>query len=287
MALLDNPAAQLLDVIARARTKSPGERAIIAWAEVFFLNAERDAAGLLRCAARVTELVVETRRRIELLEDHDPETLLEHYGQVEAIASNFPSMAQINIGQFLSPLDAAGLFGLKVCSATLHRWDWQPVLDRSVSDSLLEQVRSLIDQIRRANDIQADVRQFLLRHLSAVEDALVHIDLGGIEALARETDAFIGAAERAGVFQRMARNKVTKALVTLITALDLSLNVTANYQSITAQPDQAPPLVVSVSVRDIQDRAGISIKAEDVELPALEARPSARGTADGSVIDHK
>jgi len=99
-------------------------------------------------------------------------------------------------GQIATAMDDASLNSLEYCSYVLHRHRPQRVF----SDSELDRIRGLTQELGEAVDADSDMdqslRDFMLSHVNAMIRALSEVDLRGPVALEDALDRAVGAVRR-------------------------------------------------------------------------------------------
>ena len=202
---MDNPAGRLgafLESLhGRNADKTVGE--VLALAE--------DADGPFVVALRILEigrLAQATRSAVEALPDQeDPAFLLQHFHQVESLVKRLTDAVVMGAvtyaptDQFTAkfiipaPLDGAALFGLEAASRALHRRCPEPAIGPEHLDSLIYDVRELIDSVTGSPAFSTEAKTFLVRRLRDIETALLGSRITGSadleDALDRLTGAFV------------------------------------------------------------------------------------------------
>jgi hypothetical protein len=240
-----NPAGRLYDLLEAARLMSPNEAAVAGWAKVFGVG-PRDQFAVLSYGSEVWGLARQVRSRVEELIDDDPETVLEYFGEVETTVANFGALASLQMGQFMAPLRDTGRHCLKLCASLLKRRDAEPAIADSEVARLLQEVRDLVDEVRRS-ELDSATRRWIMTRLLDVETALAGYDVTGFGGVESATDSLVGGLRRGeSLFERLAKSSVFRGVVALVVSLDLALNSAANLQAITgnATEDVGPSRVV-------------------------------------------
>jgi hypothetical protein len=266
----DNPAGRLAQALERARSlPRQDESAAKGWSTVFGLAYPEDVGELLMHAAELVALASATRRRVEAFEDEDPEVLLEHFGEVERTLSNFQTVVNLAMNQFLDPLKPTGAHSLKLCSSLLHRRSPEPVLSEDVAADLLDRVHALISEVLAADDLDRETKAWIVERLSEVERALRDVEIRGHRGVEESVDRLVGGLRRKPhLLQRLAGSKVAKAVVATVMALDVALNSAANLHELT-QGEAAPPSPVVVEIQQ-ETQVEVEMPLPPALLPAQE-----------------
>jgi hypothetical protein len=265
----DNPAGRLSQALERARKVTQNESAAKGWSTVFGLDYPDDIGELLVHAAELIALASDTRRRVEAFEDEDPEVLLAHFGEVERTLSNFQSVANLAMKQFLDPLQPTGAYSLRLCSSLLHRRSPEPVLSEDVAGDLLGRVHALISEVLAADDLDRETKAWIVERLSEVERALRDVEIRGHRGVEEAVDRLVGGLRRKPhLLLRLSGSKVAKAVVALVMALDIALNSAANLHELT-QGEAAPPSPVVVEIQQ-ETQVEVEMPLPPALLPAQE-----------------
>ncbi|GID96256.1 hypothetical protein Adi01nite_56680 [Amorphoplanes digitatis] len=171
-----------------------------------------DADEPFAVALRVLEigrLARATRSSVEALPDEeDPAFLLQHFHQVEALVKRLTddvvmaaatyAPTDLFAAKFIVPvpLDGAALFGLEAASRALHRCCPEPAIGPEHLDSLIHDVRELIDSVTGSPALSADAKTFLVRRLRDIETALLGSRITGSVDLEDALDCLTGAFVR-------------------------------------------------------------------------------------------
>jgi hypothetical protein len=202
---LDNPAGRLLWLIEQARKEDQTLAAINAWANVFGVDVGDRYALMCRCTDMVQLLQV-TRAAVVELSDSDPDFHLRHLGVIETMLANFQMLEGQQIGQFLNRLTPEALYGLEACASLLHRECPEPTLTQADFEELVAQVRDLIDNTLRSDELDAEIKQYIVDRLRSVEDALIHIRITGIQGINVAADGAAGGLLR--YWQRVGKTRI-------------------------------------------------------------------------------
>ena len=120
---------------------------------------------------------------------HD-ELLIWHPPLATLIGSSFANTAQA-WRDLEAPVTGAHLHSLKICAGILATHRPEPVLPRADIDAIHEDVWQLRKTIL-ASDLERDVKDFLLRQLADLDQALQSYRVRGIEALATGIEELSG-----------------------------------------------------------------------------------------------
>ncbi|MBB4762162.1 hypothetical protein ACFQFC_39020 [Amorphoplanes digitatis] len=203
---MDNPAGRLGAFLESLHSRN-GDKTV---GEV--LGLAEDADEPFAVALRVLEigrLARATRSSVEALPDEeDPAFLLQHFHQVEALVKRLTddvvmaaatyAPTDLFAAKFIVPvpLDGAALFGLEAASRALHRCCPEPAIGPEHLDSLIHDVRELIDSVTGSPALSADAKTFLVRRLRDIETALLGSRITGSVDLEDALDCLTGAFVR-------------------------------------------------------------------------------------------
>jgi hypothetical protein len=221
--------------------------AVDGWATVFEID-RTDMNALFSRTAQLFELATETRRLIEELTDEEPEIVLEHFQQIDNTLANFPRLGQLQMGQFLEPLDPrSGQYCLKLCSSLLHRYFPELRLESDQIDRLLKHLDDLLIEVRSTEDLESSAQQWLLSRLLEVREKLARLSYLGVPDLEQSAEKLVGGIiSKRERIAAISRSKIAKTLAGFILALDTALNIAANLSQITN--GGAPPPAPSIEI---------------------------------------
>jgi hypothetical protein len=176
------------------------------------LGLAEDADGPFVVALRILEigrLAQATRSAVEALPDEeDPAFLLQHFHLVESLVKRLTDAVVMGaagyaptdrfVAKFIipAPLDGAALFGLEAASRALHRCCPEPAIGPEHLDSLIHDVRELMDAVTGNPALSAEAKTFLVRRLRDVETALLGSRITGSVDLEDALDCLTGAFVR-------------------------------------------------------------------------------------------
>ncbi|CAG0951533.1 hypothetical protein PHYC_00229 [Phycisphaerales bacterium] len=176
---LTNPAGRLWNLVNGAREfqNKPVQEGIAG----MFGVSPKDHAGILRSSLNFVQLVAEVERLVKCVPDIDPEKHLAWTGRVR---DGFQHLS-LNGHQFsnvLQTFDGSAMALLSICSDHLERFAHEPIADQNGVRRLLDETLALISAVANSG-IDAFLREYLLRHLQIVADALFDFRTKGFEAL--------------------------------------------------------------------------------------------------------
>lgn len=261
----NNPAGRLWAVLAAAQSADQDAPALSAWASVLGVEPQR-TGNLLRAVTTIAELAADVREQVAMLpEEADPHAVASHLHEVDAVVERLTRLPDGTMRASLAGLTSAGMLSLRLCASALGRYRPEPRLGRDQVRDLSSRVQALIDDLDRVNDLDDEVRRIVLGLLLKARSALDDYRLVGIRPVVAVADEAVGALMRqSGVEENLAKSRFGKGFITFVVALDLSLNVAANLDSVVEAPTPSPVVV------QIVERCGQSL-----ELPpgAWQGRP--------------
>jgi hypothetical protein len=241
-------------------------------------------------AIALIDLAADTRGRIEALRDEDPEVLLAHFGEVEQTLANFQSVGTHTMGNFLKPLQPAGLHSLKMCGSVLSRHDPDPQLPEGHPDvdELVKKVRELIAAVSEIDGITSAEARWLIERLEDVEIALHEIGLRGAAGVEQAFEQMMGGLFiRPSLFSRIYHSPAWRVIVDLAAVLQLAIGVSTGLLELTSA-DEHPPVVeihqdTTIDDRDVivltppassaTDPDGSQLDSAAPPIPEQESRP--------------
>lgn len=174
----NNPAGRLYALLDAAKVPPrQGDSTAVRhrWADVLEVDRD-DLPTLLARLSPVIALPSQVREAISSIPDLDHQRYLRYLPKVEQAFSN------LNLGtawqHFAAPIDTATMHGLELCDERLSALRSEPTLAEDERAELHQQVRNLFDDVA-ANEGKPDLREFLLRHLSAMDQALSEYRISG------------------------------------------------------------------------------------------------------------
>ncbi len=174
----DNPAARLHSLLDEALKMRGKNKVWHVWAGLLGVDTN-DFGTAVGEIAKVYALPAQIRHEIAQLSG-DPDTYLEHFDNIESQLFTVP--LQNNWSSVVSNLKTEAMFGLKVCAERLHNERPQRTLGDEQLTEIEERTHSLFEFVDGA-DLPDELRQFILRHLHAVEVALRRVRISGLDDL--------------------------------------------------------------------------------------------------------
>ena len=276
-----NPGIRLHRLMAWAYEYGRGQQAgappTQAWAEHFGLTWPSDFGDLLRAGSDVVQLTAEVRGMVESLDGKENvDMLLRRFGEVEKVMENWPQVAAVaNMQTFIAPLSDAGLVSLEYIGDTLGRY----ILEREVSEDTLTSLRSTTDEtitlVTEADDLDDDLKIWLLDRLHEILRQLDLYKVSGIGALERVMDETVGGLHRRqGWLARLGTSKVAAGVAHLLMVIDVTLQSAAAIQALTTDP--APSPAVTVIVQQV---------APNILTPSVGPSPPGSDVVEAEIIE--
>lgn len=189
MPYYDNPAGRLHHLLARLAQQNHKSSVLNGWAAVLGVDPDDVVVHL----GRVAELVRQTQGAVERSGEDALIPPVQRYRESWA-RPIFPRNHA-----FKSPLenvlpDEASLEALSLVSAQLHSIAPEGLVpDEDELEQLKSQLRDLIDGVQKADDVPDEVKHLVVSRLRAVEEAVVHLAVGGPSAIQRAMEAVMGS----------------------------------------------------------------------------------------------
>jgi hypothetical protein len=266
---MTNPAGRLYAVLQKARTAQPNPQAqaVEMWTAVLDMP-NTDLTDLLRALLDLDAQMRRVRTQISTLPaDADPDIALAHIDEVEAVLQRLPLLNGQTMEWTLAGLTNAGMLSLRACASLLDRYHLEPVLADERLTELRREVDSLIEEVRQSDDLDDQTRKFILSLLLKIKHSLeryVILGTGPVEAATNET---VGALSRhSETLMKISKSKVAQGFLTLVLALDTTLNMAANARAIEPGSEPSPSRVIV----EILEQCGVPL-----ELPPGTWQPGA------------
>lgn len=189
MEVKNNPAGRLHDLLREAQKQAGKEPARKAWAAVFGVE-HGDTAALLQMLADLINLVSETKKSIERLEDVDHDIYLKPFKQIERFLS------QVNLDaawhQWQQQLDEPTLYGLQFAADKLSGVSGSTSITEVDIDAIRLELEQFVTSILQAN-LPQGLKALFLRNLEAIRHALLAYRVRGVEGLQHELERAVGS----------------------------------------------------------------------------------------------
>lgn len=227
-----SPAARLLTLLQDAMKIGPNVRSEDAWRTVLDVD-NGDVSLLLDRLGPLMRLPQEVRAAVvELGDKVSPELLLRWVPQVER------SFASTNLDvpwdHFRKNLSRDTLLAVEFCADQLQRLAPEQVIDEDEIAGFLTRVRELQDEVSASTELDEELRQFLMRHLRALEYALQDYRFRGTPALRDAVAMAVGESIlRTDLHSRIRSSNVASRVWTLVKTLAQVLAFAANVAQIT------------------------------------------------------
>lgn len=262
-------------MLTQARKAPPKERVRLVWSRIFNIEAN-DSASFLKCAASTIDMAAETRKLVSQLTDDDPQIVLKYFGEVEKTLRNFHSAGGSGtIAWFLSPLKETGMHSLELCASLLSRRRPEPVLS-GVAD-LLDRCRSLMEDVRTADDLDDKVRAFALKHLGKVAGRLEKVHLWGCGPVDEVTNEIVGEIRRRPYLVRgLSGTSVGEKFALLLAALDVALSAAGVGATAIKSGSEPAPSPIIVEIKQVFEGE----RGRPLELPSAPSVTVHEGVAE-------
>ena len=182
-----NPAKRLLAILHEAES-SKAVVTLDVWKEV--LRAESEITTVLRLEW-LDRQFEETERQIRRIDDIDHAYYLEGVTSLRKITSakNFTRpWSEVKIAH----LGGVPLRNLGFCSRELDRRGGEFKIEDETLKTLQKDVEALLNEMLEA-DLPISLRDFIVRQLQTIKNAIVEYRLGGVAALEQALESVVGA----------------------------------------------------------------------------------------------
>jgi hypothetical protein len=236
---MNNPAGRLLYWLEHARKQPQQESALAGWCRVWDLD-QSTQIGKAEAARRGTEMIllgVETRRMAGESTNPIAPVAMEPFPKVERTLEYFTILPRCRLDEMLNLMGEDGWHSLKTLDAMFSHDSPEPTLTDEDQESLLDQTRTLVDQVLADDMLGARDKKFIVARLRDVEKALIDAQLTGGAEVERAMDGLMGGLVRLyGMGVDVVHHPVTKGVFALVGALAVALNVGADYSQLTGAP---------------------------------------------------
>lgn len=188
MATYNNPAGRLHELLLSLKNMPKTNPSLGCFAIV--LNASNDTVVLLQRIGRMAALVERTKERVMTIKDQNTEIFLEWVLPVQQAFSSLALSAAIS--SFTDRYDAVVLERLRFCADMLSRRASEPELVAQELKEVEKEIGELIKEIR-TSETDAMLKEFMLRHLNSISEAIREYNLFGSDRIREEVSAAIGA----------------------------------------------------------------------------------------------
>lgn len=254
---LDNPAGRLHRLLVLFRQNATNARAWQTWAATFGIQGE-NFPELARCLGLLLALPGEIESELAQVDpaNYPGDILLRWKDKIVPALVPGLFMAQ-QADQMAAQFDDASLGFLETCSWTLHRYRQQ----RPIADSDLERIRKLLNELeaelRDSEQIDAELREFLMRQCNEMSCAVQDMVIRGPAALEDALDRAAGAAYRRKDLARRSASAPSawRKFGEVIVAVAAALQIATSAIALPGQVKQAiegpqPPTQVRVVVNE-------------------------------------
>jgi hypothetical protein len=190
---MSTPASRLHDLLSLAASSRSGSPAIEAWASIFQVVATASPNFFTRVAELAT-LAADVQELVEALPDTEaPDLILRHYVEVDRTIANFARVANLNMQQFMEPLERPGLLSVEMADRALRRTGYRESrLEQSELDTLRTEAQDLIANVVGAAGLTPEQKRPIVAHLRAVEDTLINVMLSDDDVI-RANNGLVGS----------------------------------------------------------------------------------------------
>jgi hypothetical protein len=187
-----NPAQRLHDLLTEFKAKQPGIPIARAIGEVLDFDPD-DAPVLFSAVAAISALPYQIELQLERTPDIDHELFVSPWmSKVSAVIEQLHNVGN-PVQNVTQQYDDAVLLGLRHASHALRLTGHELPTDTEVSD-LLAALNDLETQVFAADDLDGEVRDFLLRHINDMRRALQLVKVHGVEGFQNAVAATAGDA---------------------------------------------------------------------------------------------
>ncbi|MGD6873409.1 hypothetical protein ACQCU1_14625 [Sutcliffiella horikoshii] len=193
MILTENPAYRLHEIMKEVYTITSPNNVTISyrdlWAKVFNFDPTNNDA-LLDATHSLLKLYLEVKDRIINNEMLNDEMNLRHLKKLEVIVMRYNLETNFNKAH-LSTDTMTALHYINKSFALVYGVE-QTAISKETQSELLEEVRSLIDNIA-TSELPVDIKEILIRNMSNIQESLVLYKVSGAEGMRQALESTIGS----------------------------------------------------------------------------------------------
>ncbi len=226
----NNPAARLLEIINKARSIPGNVSTGDGWAKLFDLNS-KDLPEILLRISDLFQLIYETRRAVEELNDYDHQLYLR---PIDKVVSAFTTIRfDIEWAHIINQFDETTLYGLSICSDVLSKYSKEQPIDEETIKALLKDVNDLQEDVLKSG-LPDELRSFLLEQLEKLRSALLNYRVFGSKRLKSTLESITGAVFLKGNdIAPFWDNPLVKRTIGILTQIANIVTVAQGFQALT------------------------------------------------------
>lgn len=189
---LNNPAGRLHAFLRNASgVKDPKRPAIEVWSQLLEVNVNDDLHRLFSRMADVMALPPAVSAAMHKVPGINPSLYLAWVGPVSQGLKQFNFSDQFST--FVTHIDANTMNFIAICDGHLT-----PLFEAEIPQESLSQIRAAVDnlfsKLRQASEIDADLREFITRHVDIIRCAIDDYALKGVDAIREGAERTVGMA---------------------------------------------------------------------------------------------
>lgn len=227
----DNPAGRLLSVLTVLCDMEGDRSALDALLEIFGVNNDPQLAESLASLVRLPDEAADQIREMDLTSG----PYLQWVGAVRDALSSL-LFENGNIDTFKAHCGSNSLVSLEFCSDQLHRHHPERTIVHEHISQIKEALLALRKEVHKADDIDPEVRAFLLYHIGVMERGVRDVPLAGSASLDAAYDQMRGAfARRADLVVKIDTNSsIWAKLRDLIATASAACVITSAHMALPA-----------------------------------------------------
>ena len=237
--------------------RGDGANAAILWGQILGIEFPDSQTEILRAGADLQDLAVEVREKVTSLAGKvNVELVLRPFDQVERALGQWLQITNLNMQQFMAPLEGTGLYCLEVCADALKTHATEPALESESLGTLTERVRALTHEVSGATDLDDQTKNWIIERLADIERALSRYKVTGTGGLERAADELIGGLHRRqGIMARIGGSNVANGIAFFLLLIQTTLQTASTFEQLAAPP--APPTGVTIIVQQLAQRLDV------------------------------
>lgn len=238
------------------RGRQHGSAVLHEWCDIFDLDPEspEDIAECMRRGALLMHMAQMAKAEVSTLpHEMAPDIMLASFGQVEQCLNMFSGLMGRNVAQFLEPLKDTGWQSLEMMDAVLARRSTQVVVEQDQVRDYLSQVRDLIDAVLSDDDLDADLKRYIIERLREVERAIQDALITGAPDLERAVTTLLGSVQRRpDMWDRIGKSKYGRRIAGVYAAICMGLSAVGGFPAL--MPGDEPPIIEQTTIVNVEQQ---------------------------------
>ena len=210
MAINNNPASRLFEIIEHAYTFDDNRHMREVWSTILLCEGTQDTSKILRGLSQIIGLLAECKKQLVQIDDLDYALYSEPLDQLAEVFLQVN--LDENLGSFKRRLSAGTTTGLKFCADALAKSSLEDVVEEEFLTGLLAEVNELLEEVIRS-DLPDQVKKLLLDSLEDIRAAIIDYRVMGVQALQNSLKHNVGSVLLARAEIENVSEKVDKEIL--------------------------------------------------------------------------